>query len=248
MSGKPLIHRESFTVRSFEIDLTHRLKIEVMCSLFQEVASHHAQQLGVGYTHLQQKNIFWVLSRLLVKINRLPTWHDTIVISTWPKGLNRLFAIRDFELSDEAGEVLCQATSYWLMVDAATRRPVRPDHFLEQLLVPDKQALTETIDKIELPQLEEEIYAVRVRYTDLDHNWHVNNVQYIHWVLDCFAPQQYEQHPLQSLQINFLAESRFQDTIKLYSTPSSEAPGVFLIAGKKEDSSLSFSAKAGFRV
>ena len=218
MSAKASVHEEFFSVRSFEVDPVHRLKINILCSLFQEVASNHAQQLGVGYETLQQKNIFWVLSRLLVKVHRLPVWHENIKISTWPKGTHRLFALRDFELYNEAGEVLCQATSCWLMVDASTRKPVRPDQFLQYLSIPDQHTLTAVPDKIEVPAEAKESRIVQVHYTDLDHNQHVNNVQYINWLLDGFSPAFFEKHTLRSLQINFLSEARYGEEVRIFQT------------------------------
>lgn len=228
-----LLHQESFTVRSFEVDLAHRLRISTLCSLFQEVASNHAQQLGVGYGQLRIKNMLWVLSRLLVKIHNLPTWHESITVKTWAKGTNRLFAVRDFELFDKADKMLCQATSYWLMLDAITYRPIRPDTFFTDIALLEKHALPDTIDKIEIAASSEKMDSVHVRYTDLDHNWHVNNVQYINWVLNCFPPQQYEHQGISTFQINFLSEFKYRDEVQLYRAQSQEDTNHFVITGKK---------------
>lgn len=247
MDKETLLHQESFIVHSFEVDLTHRLKISTLCSLFQEVASNHAQQLGVGYGQLREKNMLWILSRLLFKIHDLPTWHESITVKTWAKGTNRLFAVRDFELYNEAGEVLCQATSYWLMLDASTYRPVRPDTFFTDIALLEKHALPDEIDKIELADDAEKVDSIHVLYSDLDHNWHVNNVQYINWVLNCFPPQQYEDHTVCTLQINFLYEFRYEDEVQLYRARSMEDPNTFIITGRKAgNKEPGFAAKIHF--
>jgi acyl-ACP thioesterase len=243
-----LLHQERFTVRSFDVDLMHHLKINTLCSLFQEVASNHARQLDVGYEQLRKKNMLWVLSRLLIRIHALPTWHENITLKTWAKGTMRLFAVRDFELCNEAGGVLCQATSYWLMLDANTYRPIRPDAFFAAIALPEKHALPDEIDKIELTDDAEKVDSIGVRYTDLDQNWHVNNVQYINWVLNCFPPQQYERHALRTLQINFLSEFRYEDEVQLYRAQSKEDSNTFVIMGRKAgNKEPGFAAKIHFQ-
>ena len=47
-----------------------------------------------------------------------------MTLETWPSGIDRLFAIRDFRMV--AGEeVLLRATSEWMVIDVNRRRPVR---------------------------------------------------------------------------------------------------------------------------
>jgi medium-chain acyl-[acyl-carrier-protein] hydrolase len=74
----PLVHQQHFTVRSYDVDFQRRLRPDVLCSFFQEVASEHALKLGVGYQQLDEQQLFWVLSRLLLQIKKLPQWHEEI--------------------------------------------------------------------------------------------------------------------------------------------------------------------------
>lgn len=204
-SSAPLVHKQSFTIRSYDVDFQRRLRPDVLCSYLQEVASEHALRLGVGYQQLEAQQMLWVLSRLLLQVERLPHWHEEITIETWAKGTDRLFALRDFRVRNAVGEILCKATSYWLILHKDSRRPVRPDQFFTRLKH-QEDAVKAVADKLTGASVSSEVYKLQVQYADLDHNRHVNNLRYIGWMFNCFDIAFYEQHRLREMQINFLAE------------------------------------------
>ncbi len=206
-ASPPLVYRQSFTIRSYDVDFRRQLRPDVLCSYFQEVASEHALQLGVGYQQLEAQRMFWVLSRLLLRVERLPHWHEEITIETWAKGTDRLFALRDFMVRSASGDVLCQATSSWLILHMDSRRPVRPDAYFSRLQH-EEDALAIRAEKLPVVSRRYEAYSLQSRYTDLDHNRHVNNLRYIAWMFNCFELAFFEQHQLREMQINFLSEVR----------------------------------------
>jgi len=71
-------------------------------------------------------NLTWVLSGFFITIDSYPKWQDTITIQTWPSGLERLFAMRDFIIFDADRKVIGTAKSAWIVIDMALRKPVRP--------------------------------------------------------------------------------------------------------------------------
>src|SRR6266404_2033681 len=91
---------ENFKIHSYEVDFKKQATLESLCRHFQEAAWSHAEELGVGYQRLQAANRIWVLSRLLVKVERPPRWGETVLIHTWPRAARSAFAMRDFEMFD----------------------------------------------------------------------------------------------------------------------------------------------------
>ncbi|WPP48639.1 acyl-[acyl-carrier-protein] thioesterase [Catalinimonas niigatensis] len=230
MATASQVHYQYFTVRSYDVDFQRRLRPDVLCSFFQEVASEHALKLGVGYQQLEEQKLFWVLSRLLLQIKELPKWHEEIKIETWAKGTDRLFALRDFVVSNAQGEELVQATSYWLMLDAQSHRPVRPDHFFTRLKH-EQHAIDALIEKLESKK-EKLSHTEIAKYTDLDHNQHVNNIRYVSWILDSFPLDFFSQHALKSLQINFQSELKEGETVEIYKQKTEEQD--YLISGYRK--------------
>ncbi|NCC53302.1 MAG: hypothetical protein EOM20_19110, partial [Spartobacteria bacterium] len=118
------IWREPFTVRAYETDHERLGTIQTICNYFQEAASNHAGKLQVSITQWDRQRLTWVLGRLHIRVDRFPRWQETVTLTTYPSGGNRLYAFRDFEIT-VGGERLATGTSAWIVLDTQRRRPVR---------------------------------------------------------------------------------------------------------------------------
>src|SRR5512147_1202378 len=110
--------RDSFAVHSYEVDAFGTLAVPALAGYLQEIAGAHATELGVGLEALRARGLTWVLARLRLEIARLPRLGETIEIATWPSGIERVAARREFLVRGADGEVHAKATSVWYVVDA----------------------------------------------------------------------------------------------------------------------------------
>lgn len=209
------VWHESFHIRAYEIDPSGHLSIQALCDYLQEAAGNHAGNLGVSVEQLlAERNLTWVLARLHVVLRQRPAWRETIRLETWPSGENGLFAMRAFQLTDEAGDRVGEAMSAWLLMDPVRRRPVRVPPFIKAIRLPDRPPpLPEAFERFTPPEHHESTHPFRVRYSDLDLNQHVNNVRYIEWANECVAPALAPTHDLVELEIQFRAEATYGDTV-----------------------------------
>ena len=92
---------QKFTIPCYNTDASWRLKPSSFMDLAQEAAGQHAVYLGFGYDDLIATNTAWILSRVHVEFVDAPKWRENITLRTWHKGLNRLFFLRDFILTDD---------------------------------------------------------------------------------------------------------------------------------------------------
>ncbi len=206
--------QEQFTIRSFESDSRGVLKPVALFNLFQDLAGNHARHLGVGYEELKGAGYFWVLSRIKIRFRRMPAWREQVTLTTWPKGADGPFALRDFRMTDRQGGVLLAGASAWLLLDTVRYRPQRLSALGRTFpLRPDDHAIGEPLGKLAVPaglavQSEREVLP-----GDLDVNKHVNNAEYVRWITDCLEGAHAE--PPASLQVNYLEEAVRGDTIVL---------------------------------
>jgi acyl-ACP thioesterase len=208
------IWKESMLVRSYDVGNTGVLKPQGIFQFFQEAAANHATHLGVGYDELQTLGLFWALSRVKVEIVKLPAWGDEITLTTWPKGVDRLFALRDFRMSDREGHAMVRGTSCWLLVDIEKMRPRRIETIPRSFPLNDKEhALQESLDKIPIPAALHVRYERKVMTSDLDVNNHVNNTEYVRWITDCLEIGDGAASSIRSLQINYLEEAKLGETM-----------------------------------
>lgn len=209
--------RDTFVVRTYEADYTGHLRLNSLFDYMQESAARNAQQLGFGFEPLAAKGFFWVLSRAMVSFERYPSEGESIVVETWPKGVDRLFALRDFRFYDDGGRELGVGTTAWLVVKAENMRPAKPDSLDIQL--PDfglSPAIDQTPGKIDEPDEKKAITDFTVSYSDIDINRHTNNAKYVGYALDAIPPDLFENRQITTFRINFLAESKLGDRLSLF--------------------------------
>jgi acyl-ACP thioesterase len=105
-----------FKISSFDLNPKGRARLTAMANFFQEMAYHHANELGLGYDDMKSRKTTWVLSRMRIHMKRYPEWNELIVLETWPSGAERLFALRDFRVLDSGGEIIGMASTAWLIL------------------------------------------------------------------------------------------------------------------------------------
>lgn len=214
-SSAERVRHEPYRVRSYEADAAGFASPLSICNYLQEAAGNHAFQLGVAIDQLAQRDLTWVLFRLSVRMDRYPRWRDDITVVTWPRGITRLYAFRDFELRDAAGGRLGAASSAWMLVDLKRRRPVRMPQEIGAFAVQDRpRALDIEVDeRLAAPDRADAERLFRVRLSDLDMNRHVNNVNYVDWALETAPAEIRERHSLAELDVEFTAEAVMSDDI-----------------------------------
>jgi acyl-ACP thioesterase len=190
-----------------------------LCSLFnylQDIASDHAIKLGFGRDDLMRENRFWVLSRMYAETEALPEWGDRVSVTTWPNGTDKLFALRNFEVRSSDGRHIASASSSWLILDRTTRKVQRPDAILSRFysdLVPNHTPLRYASRLDYEDDAGESKQDYRIKISDLDVNLHTNNVRYLTWANDCYSLEFMMKNVPMSVEINYLAESQFDEDI-----------------------------------
>ncbi len=216
--NKLIIHE---TVPCYATDSHQRLRPSAFMDYAQELANQSATELGFGYDVVIKDKRAWILSRFHIIFKEAIHWRDNIKIATWHKGLNGLFFVRDFVVSNERGEECIAATSSWLVLDLENRSLVRTDR-IEQLIPENTEchddAIAEVAPKIIMPRgiQPEQLGSHVVNYSDIDCNGHTNNVRYVVWSMDAAGPEITFKRPVRELFINFNKETHLGETVDLY--------------------------------
>jgi medium-chain acyl-[acyl-carrier-protein] hydrolase len=212
----PSYHTHAIAVHSYDIDYNSRLNVFSLFNYFQEIAWEHAGILGFGKEDLEKRNLFWVLSRVRVEIERLPLWTEKLTLITYPRGIDGLFALRDYEIYDSLGKRVISGSSSWLILSAQTRRPVRLTDLDLQFVANDRSALEVNPSKISDPvgtPLKTESFLVKP--SDIDVNFHVNNARYVEWAYNSFPILHFKEFIPKVVEVNFLAEGKSDDNVDI---------------------------------
>lgn len=238
-STKQWTWTDEYLISSYEVDASAKASLPTICKFMQETAYNHANHLNFGYKHLKERNQFWVLSRLLIRIERYPRWGEMIRMQTWPSGVEGLIAYRDFRILDDQEEIIGAAGSAWLVLDTEEHRLQKPE-VLKGLshLYPTERSLDRRPAKIKTLSQAQEGPFVPVRFSDLDLYNHVNNAKYIQWIYDSFPGDMHRQHEVRSLEINFIAEAKLGDETAIFTQKlkdSSQGPAFRHSIKRKSD-------------
>jgi len=224
---------KEFTISSYDLNPRGQARLTSMANYFQEMAYHHANQLGFGFNDMNKRQTMWVLSRMRIRIDQYPVWDDRVSVETWHKGMNRLFGLRDFRVRDNTGKILGLASSAWLILDSQTRRPVRPESDVLHEGLGSESVFEENLDKIHLPEQMTEMAQRKVLFSDLDIVGHVNNVKYMEWCIDAWMSNKSIDLEIRNMEINFMHEAMLGDSIIMRGSKS--ANEFYFVANRAED-------------
>jgi medium-chain acyl-[acyl-carrier-protein] hydrolase len=200
--------RERFTVHTYEADAFGLLAVPALAGFLAEAAGRHAVRLGVGLDTLMPRGLTWVLARQRIEIPRAPRLDDELEVETYPSGIDRLAALRDFRVRGPDGEDRARATSQWYVLDLATRRPQPPRAVLDparfDLDVP--RAAIFSPGKLSPLERWERERRFEVRFADIDQNLHVNNASYLAWAVEGMEPEVWRACRVAELEVLYRAE------------------------------------------
>lgn len=216
---------KEYRVHVYETGPDGKLNLHSLFNYMQDIASDHAIILGFGRDDLMRDNRFWVLSRIYAEIELRPLWEETIILKTWPNGTDKLFALRNYEVRYPDGRHIASGTSSWLILDRDTKRVQRPDSILSrfnpELLQVNSQL--RYASKLENNCEEGRISPpYKIKISDIDVNLHTNNVRYLNWVCDTYSLDFIMNNVPQSAEINYLAESRYDEEVVIKTSPDPE--------------------------
>ncbi len=205
-------YQKDFEIRSYQVDPDGKLSLVSLSNLFQEIAWRHADSADFGRS-LQEQNLSWILSRLDISCENLPSWGDSIKVYTAGRGVDKLFAFREFLITNHAGDTLARGMSSWVLMNVVTKRIFRPENALPAVLFDPLEKPEWQPGKIRLKGALLKSERVKVRYSDLDLNNHVNNTSYLRWVENILRENGCHTLPF---SINYLAECVMGDELDIH--------------------------------
>jgi acyl-ACP thioesterase len=208
--------REKFKITHSLVAPDGLASIHGLAYCMQETAVNHSDAANMGYNELIREHKAWVLTRQLIKLFKMPVLDQKITIETWAHGTTETMAIRDFNILNAEQEILGISRTSWMMLDLVARRPVRLSRNLHKKipLVPGRLMEDLILEKIivdlDTPSSER---TYQVVFSDLDMNHHVNNINYLKWVLDDFDGPFRDKYRIRTIEMNYLAEAFLGDKL-----------------------------------
>ena len=192
-----------------ELPVTH------LISNIIELATDHANILGIGYKYLTPLGLGWVLSRLSFEMKRYPRFDENFTITTWIEDWNRHFSTRNFQVTGEDGEILGHIRTVWVIIDLENHSNAGTTSLqIDNSIVAGRPIPVEPVKRVHHPE-PSLIRDYVFRYTDIDFYGHVNTVKYVELLVNQFPISKYKDYFIQRFDIFFRKEARFGEEVKI---------------------------------
>ncbi|MCH5292059.1 MAG: hypothetical protein J1D88_09960 [Treponema sp.] len=239
-------YTQAYTVQSHFIDGACRFTLLGMLAKSQDLVSFHFGENRLSIPHLNEHGRTWVVSKQHFEIDEYPLWRDELALQSWMEPVQGPFVTYNYAYSfvEPHGKKLTaeqcilnepvtvqtqllpflKATSLWILLDVNTLRPVRPTEpeFARFITCTEKTVQTK-FPKLELPEqwhVEQEFCPTRL---DIDLNGHVNNLEYIKYIMSWLPDQVSHGKLVCTLDTNYLSSAHISDTLICRSAIQSES-------------------------
>lgn len=224
-------HIKDYQLRYTDVDAFDNLKISSLLSFLEESACLSADELGFGYDDVTPSNIGFIVVNWYIKMYRNIKLGDLLTVHTWPLKPRHLIFLRDYELycGDEKVGV---CTARWCMVDTIKFVPLPVSAFFSENFF-DGYNTERSIDfkdwKIPAIFSGETVYSKKVRFSDYDHYFHVNNTKYADFMMDVFSVEELKNKSVSSVQFTYVKQCKEGEQI---SFSKEMKDGFYLVEGR----------------
>lgn len=207
---------QSYFLSAGEVNAESEIALPLLASKIIDIATAHANSLGIGNPDMPGPTCGWVLSRLTIEMERYPRVNETYALSTWIESLNRRFSDRAFAIMDAEGRALGYARSVWMVLDTATHESIDLSQFrLPDEMISGKECPIARPRRIRETEPNRPTVSYTFQYCDLDFYRHVNTVRYISLLLNRFSLEELDATTVGRIELSFMREGRYGQTVEI---------------------------------
>lgn len=175
-----------YRLRWLDFDRFGRIQPVAVLDLCQDIATLHAERMGIGRDTMLEKGVFWAVIRTKYEIVRAPQYFQAVRVRTWPHSPSRFSFQRDFAITDEDGQLLIKATMEWVLMDLETRKFAKiTDHYDELGELSEERMFDARLRKVaSFDEGNQPVCTMQPGFSDIDLNGHVNNARYPRFTVD----------------------------------------------------------------
>lgn len=141
-----------FYVGFRDVDYTNHLKLKSALSYLEDIAGIHSNIAGYGLLDIDKNKKTWVLINWKLEFIRRPIYSEHLKVKTWSNGTEKIYALRDFYMYDEKGEVVAKASSKWILIDTETMQIAKlTDEVMNAYTTEEEWVFDEKIEKLKEP-------------------------------------------------------------------------------------------------
>jgi medium-chain acyl-[acyl-carrier-protein] hydrolase len=211
-------YEDTFTVRSYEVDIRNILRPTPLIQYMQETADHQMRDLDVDYIDLWNKGRkAFVVSRMSIEVYEKIPKYTRLTARTWCTGGRAANFPRAYEIEAD-GKIAARAMSNWALVNVDTGRLIRYNEYDMSNYPMDEEPELQIPLRFMMPKDLgfEVVEECRVANSMIDMNMHMNNAIYSQKLYDNIPDA--GKYLITSINQRFVHEAPFGSEMKIFSS------------------------------
>lgn len=209
--------RDTYVVNYSDCDALYEMSVPKMLNLYEDIVGTHTDRMQIGMETVGQKyGVKWVVTKIIMKIDKRPKVADVLRVSTWPHKPGFVRFGRSGVFKNNNGSDCVRFYSDWCILDVKNNKLMKTSTLPS--LITDYRT-DKAVDKEEVEESIAEykyVYTKKAMFSDLDANKHVNNVVFAKIALDVFPFKVFDEKQIDYVENEFLEQCFEGDVIDVY--------------------------------
>lgn len=201
-----------------DVALNNKVTNTAILSYLEDAGGVHSNKVGYGLKDIPTKKKSWILLEWKIKISKRPEYGDQIIIKTWSRGIDRLYAYRDFEILDKNRNRIGIATSKWVLLDVEKMRITRIEKEVEDAYTIENISVFEESDLEKLSEPDDfmDTTTFTVNRSLIDVNNHLHNIYFMDIANEILPMEIYKNAEFNDITMMYKKEIKLGDTVKVF--------------------------------
>ena len=211
-----MIYETGFSVGLDDVRLGGAVKNRTIMKLFEDAAGFHSDTINDGVNDMGQKKNAWILMAWKIEVVRRPMYGGRLTVATWSREMKSAHAFRDYEMTDDRGDVLVRASSKWTLISTESRRIMKiPDYMKDGYGQHDKSVFGDwRPERPEESEGHERVFEYEVLRRDTDLIGHMHNLNYLDLAYEVLPEDVYRAPEPDNIEILYRTEIKIGDRVK----------------------------------
>jgi medium-chain acyl-[acyl-carrier-protein] hydrolase len=188
-------------------------------TIFQAIATEHAEKIGVGGAAMAKRGEFWLTVHSRIDFLGSARLMQTLTAKTWPEGCDEksIRCFRSYSLRCGDALVAMGRTQWAILGPEQKVVPFGQSGFPREFPFTGEVAISDAPTRFRDDFTPDDFARnYTVRPTDIDFGRHMNNVAYIRVLLDCFSAKQIASGTISSIEAHYASPCLEGETLSVY--------------------------------
>lgn len=232
-----MVFEKDFYVGYSDVDEHYELTNKSILRFLQDAACVQSVRIGDSQN---TRSMMWFILSYRVDVKKRPIYDDTIRIRTWARAFRGPFAVREFEIVDEAGNVVATAVSNWGRISGETLKLLDlADDIVRKYEAEPERTNYEGdgwLKKLPAPEESDFVRPIYIDRNFIDANHHMNNIFYMDMVNMVLPEKVFRAPQANTFEIMFRRANEYGETVQCHYAEEEDAHVVYINSG--DDSQL----------